>query len=329
VSQGARQTPSASGPAPQRGAFVAGLASALSDWGAGEPAAVEAALAGALAPFSDAEIARAAERIATTGQDWGYHPPDAVCRAISRVAHRLVLLPGSTLLAPAALEAARGGPVCFVANHLSYIDANVIDALFVAGGYGDVADKLAVVAGPKVFALPIRRLASLCFGAIKIPQSQSRASGEAVMPRREVARLALLVLASVAARREAGDHVLIFIEGTRSRSAKMQRVLPASARYFEAPGTRIVPLGLIGTERLVPVETERVCPSQVGARVGPAVDAAELLERVGGRRPVFADALGFLIADLLPPEYRGDYATAPPELAEARAAASSVTGERR
>jgi 1-acyl-sn-glycerol-3-phosphate acyltransferase len=314
---------------PERTAFVTGLASALADWGAGEPARVETALGDALADFSDAELARASERIATTGRDWGYQPPDAVCRAISRVAHRLVLLPGSALLDPAALAPARRGPVFFVANHLSYIDANVIDALFVAGGYRDVADKLAVLAGPKVFALPIRRLASLCFGAIKIPQSQSRASGEAVMPRREVARLALLVLAATAERLAAGDHVLIFVEGTRSRSAKLQRVLPASARYFEAPGTRIVPLGLLGTERLVPLETERVTPSEVSVRVGPVVDAAELLARAGGRRPVFADALGFLIADLLPPEYRGDYASATPELGEARAAASSVAREGR
>ena len=324
MSESAIETPSPSQAVPERGVFLANLAGALSDWGAGERATVEAALAGALASFSDAELARATERIATTGQDWGYHAPDPVCRAISRVAHRLVLLPGSTLLEPARLEVARGGPVCFIANHLSYIDANVVDALFVSAGYGDVADKLAVVAGPKVFALPIRRLASLCFGAIKIPQSQSRASGEAVMPRREVARLALLVLARVAARHEAGDLVLIFIEGTRSRSAKLQRVLPASARYFEAPGTRIVPLGLLGTERLVPLETEGVTPSRVSVRVGRSVDAAELLARSGGRRPGFADALGVLIADLLPPEYRGDYADAPPELAEARAAASSL-----
>jgi hypothetical protein len=67
----------------------------------------------------------------------------------------------------------------------------------------------------------------------------------------------------------------------------------------------------------------------VSVRAGAAVDAAELLARCGGRRPVFADALGYLMADLLPPEYRGDYATVPPELADARAAASSVGSEGR
>ena len=64
----------------------------------------------------------------------------------------------------------------------------------------EVADRMTVLVGPKVYMLPVRRLASLCFGAIKIPQSQSRASGEAVMPRREVARLAMQTLQSVAQR---------------------------------------------------------------------------------------------------------------------------------
>jgi hypothetical protein len=79
---------------------------------------------------------------------------------------------------------------------------------------------------------------------------------------------------------------------------------------------------LCGTENLMRLETEKVTPSKVRARVGRAIDASELFERAGGKRPVVADALGYLIADLLPTEYRGEYAseaTAP----AARAVASS------
>ena len=122
---------------------------------------------------------------------------------------------------------------------------------------------MTVLVGPKVYMLPVRRLASLCFGSIKIPQSQSRASGEAVMPRREVAQLAMQTLESVAQRYAAGDHVLIFNEGTRSRTGAMQRMLAASARYFEVEGAVIVPLGLWGTEKLVPLDSEKVRPAQV------------------------------------------------------------------
>jgi 1-acyl-sn-glycerol-3-phosphate acyltransferase len=234
-----------------------------------------------------------------------------------------VLRPGSGLEASEALAFARRQPVFFISNHLSYIDANVIDALLVGAGFADVADGLTVLAGPKVFALPIRRLASLCFGTIKMPQSQSTASGEAVMPRREVARLAQETLLTVEERRRKGDHLMVFVEGTRSRTAAMQRVLPAAARYFEAPGTQIVPLGLSGTENLMRLETDKATPSEAHARVGRVIDAGKLFERAGGKRPLVADALGYLIADLLPPEYRGEYASAATNPA-ARDVASSL-----
>jgi 1-acyl-sn-glycerol-3-phosphate acyltransferase len=292
-----------------REALIGRIADLLAEWGAGQRDPLAQRIAELFADVDDAELAAFPARLATTGQTWGYHPPDPVCRRISRIAHGLVLQPGSGLESGDALAFARRQPVFFIANHLSYIDANVIDALLVDAGHADVANELTVLAGPKVFAKPIRRMASLCFGAIKMPQSQSTASGEAVMPRREVARLALATLLTVEERRQKGDHLMVFVEGTRSRTATMQRVLPAAARYFEAPGTQVVPLGLWGTEKLMRLETETVTPSEVHARVGRVIDAATLFERANGKRPVVADALGYLIADLLPPEYRGEYAS--------------------
>jgi len=90
-------------------------------------------------------------------------------------------------------------------------------------------------------------------------------------------------------------------------------------------GATIVPVGLWGTERLVPLDSEKVTPAEVHARAGRPVAAAELFARAEGRRPVIADALGFLIADLLPPQYRGTYGEVEPTLASARAAAASLS----
>ena len=305
-----------------RAAFCAKVASGLADWGAGDRHEVERAVERQLRDTSDADLAAFGRRLAETGASWGFHPHDPTARAVSRLAHSFVLLPGSRLADSHHLAIAATRPVFLVANHLSYDDANVLDALLVGAGQRAVADRMTVLVGPKVYMLAVRRLASLCFGAIKIPQSQSRASGEAVMPRREVAQLAMQTLESVAQRYAAGDHVLIFNEGTRSRTGAMQRMLAASARYFELEGAVIVPLGLWGTEKLVPLDSEKVRPAEVHARAGRPVDAAELFARAAGRRPVFADALGFLIADLLPPEYRGEYGAVSPALAAAREAAS-------
>jgi 1-acyl-sn-glycerol-3-phosphate acyltransferase len=308
-----------------RAALCAGLAAGLADWGAGELDALTRTVERELSDFSDAELAIFGARLSDTGATWGFYPHDPIARRMSRLAHSLVLRPPSEMAERESLEIARRQPVFFVANHLSYVDANVLDALIVRAGYEDVADRLTVVAGPKVYSLPVRRLASLCFGSIKIPQSQSIASGDAVMPRREVARLAVKTLECVEERHRAGDHVLIFIEGTRSRTGGMQRVLAASARYYEGPGAIIVPIGLWGTENLVPLDSEKATPAQVSARAGRPVEAAKLFERADGRRPVIADALGFLIADLLPPAYRGTYRQVTPALAAARAAAASFS----
>jgi 1-acyl-sn-glycerol-3-phosphate acyltransferase len=300
------------------------LARLFGDWGAGEPAELYRQFADALAGFEPPELERFLERLRTTGRDWGYHPPDPVARAVSRCGHALVAAEGSSLQDDGGLAAARRGPVVFLGNHLSFIDANTVDFLLARAGRQDVADRLTVLVGPKVYAEPIRRVASLCFGTIKMPQSTSRASGEAVMSRRETLRLAELTLEHVRARRALGDHLLIFSEGSRSRTGGMQRALAAVARYVEQPFAVIVPFAVWGTERMVPVGDERAHREAVHVRFGRAHDAALLFERGGRRRSTLVDALGLLTADLLPLEYRGCYAQATGDLAQARALADSL-----
>ncbi len=309
-------------PSSTRSEFITRLASLLSAWGAGSSEDIERVLASGLDEFADADLERFDERVRTTGEHWGYHEPDPVARRISRLAHALVLEPDSALLEAGGLDRARRSAVIFVGNHVSFGDANALDYLLHRAGHDDVARALNVVVGPKVYALPIRRLASLCFGAIKTPQSMSRASGEAVMPMREVARLSALALACVRELQARGEHILLFVEGTRSRSGAMQRALAAVARYLEAPDVVLIPFGLWGTEKFVPLGDERFHPATVCACFGPAVDAARL-RALCGRRSEVADAVGYLIADLLPPEYRGVYADAA-EGTRAREAASAA-----
>jgi hypothetical protein len=101
----------------------------------------------------------------------------------------------------------------------------------------------------------------------------------------------------------------------------MQRTLAAVVRYVEEPFATVVPFAVWGTERMEPVDDERAHRAPVHVRVGRPLDAAQLFERGGRRRSLLADALGYLIADLLPPEHRGCYAEAEGELADARAVA--------
>lgn len=62
------------------------------------------------------------------------------------------------------LAAVAGKPVVVAANHLSYSDANLLEVLLHQAGAGALADRLTVVAGPKVYSNLRRRFSSLCFG---------------------------------------------------------------------------------------------------------------------------------------------------------------------
>ncbi len=300
----------------------------ISAWGAGDPATVSRLLREALAAFPDAELEQAAHRVTSTGDTWGYHPPDPTGRAVSRVIMRHVLRPGTALENADALEAARRAPVVLLGNHLSYVDVNVFDRLIAQAGYADVAERITTLVGPKVFGHPIRRLASLCFGTIKLPQSQSRASEEALMPPREVARLAMRAIRTAAERQRLGDQLLIFPEGSRSRTRALERLLPAVARYLEHPDCWILPWAHHGSEELVPIAEDRVHPRPVQVRIGKPLPAPRLLDRCLGRRTLVADVLGFLIADLLPERYRGSYQKGQGELELAREIASELSSLR-
>ena len=144
------------------------------------------------------------------------------------------------------------------------------------------------------------------------------------MPAREVAQIARQTMRVARDRQTAGDHLLMFVEGTRSRGGGMQRALPAVARYFEAGPSLLVPVGITGTERLVPVGEERIHSTCVRARIGGGVETATLTDRCRGKRGLIMDVVGSLIAGVLPAEYRGVYAADAAGIDEAHAIAAKL-----
>ncbi len=262
----------------------------------------------------EAEIDRAGPRALdaltarlTADSGWDYYEPDPLARAIHRVLSRRFLAPQSELRNAHHLAAIAGAPVVLVANHLSYADANVIEVLLHAGGGAEVADRLTAGAGPKVYTDRGRRFSSLCFGTIKVPQSAEVSSEDAVMSPREVARAARRAIDAANARLDAGDALLIFGEGTRSRTAALQPMLTGVARYLERPDTWVLPVGLTGTEALYPVDDSTVHPTRVTLTLGPPIRIDALSTESCGDRRLIMDALGLAIAELLPESYRGAY----------------------
>jgi 1-acyl-sn-glycerol-3-phosphate acyltransferase len=273
---------------------------------------------------SDEDLQHFIARMETTGGAWDYEEPDAVGREISHLVHSFILEPGSELLHAERLDIARSHPGILLVNHLAYDDCNVVEHLMCKAGYADLGERLTAIVGPKVFMTTLRRVASLSFGTIKIPQSQSRASEEALMSPREAALISRRTIEAAHSRLEKGDLLLIFVEGTRSRDGRMQRALAGVSRYLDTPNAVLIPVGLVGSDRIQQIGNELLHPARVTATVGEPIDAAVLLERCGRHRQLTMDVCGLLIAEVLPPEYRGFYGEQTGELAEARTIAATL-----
>jgi 1-acyl-sn-glycerol-3-phosphate acyltransferase len=90
----------------------------------------------------------------------------------------------------------------------------------------------------------------------------------------------------------------------------MQPLLIGVARYLEDDDTYVLPIGLTGTEMLFPIDDDVLHPGRIVARVGPPMTVGALRTQANRDRRAMLDAIGFAIAALLPPEYRGVYAQA-------------------
>src|ERR1700680_1937841 len=177
------------------------------------------------------------------------------------------------------------GPLLVVSNHLSNIDP------FLFGGYAPGA--LYCITKRELFSNPFVSwvMASCnCF-----PVDRGAADRQAM-------RTALDALS----RR---GRLLIFLEGTRSATPGMRRAEAGVGFLARRSGASILPVGVWGTEAALPRGRKFPRRVPIGLKLGPVF---QLPERVPGERrddQAVADLIGSRIAELLPPAYRGVYAS--------------------
>lgn len=215
----------------------------------------------------------------------------------------LVLKPLTRLLYRPAIEGAHNvpasGPVILASNHLSFIDSLVIPLV--------APRRVAYLAKSEYFVGtgPLGRPRAALFralGAIPIDRGAARSAQESLDS-------ALAVL-------QDGQVFGIYPEGTRSRDGRLYRGRTGVAWLAFHSGAPVVPVGLIGTEAIMPVGSRFPRVRRVTVRFGTplALDTGARDHPPAMARRVATDAVMDAIADLTCQTRAAGYNQLPPSI---------------
>lgn len=161
----------------------------------------------------------------------------------------------------------RTGPVVIASNHLSFIDSFVIP--LTAPRPVSFLAKAEYFRGAGLQGLLLRQ-ALRSFGAIPVDRDSARAAQEALEAQREVLR--------------AGGATGIYPEGTRSRDGRLYNGKTGVAWLALEAGCPIVPVGLVGTDRIQPVGATWPRLARVTVRFGDPIPVAGRFDGVPAAR---------------------------------------------
>ena len=223
--------------------------------------------------WSDTEVNAQMAHVARAPAIEGVRYAEPTCRLVTRVWARHIALEGTLEGLAHLREAAACGPTVVLCNHLSYIDTTSTDMLLHRAGASELADRLVALAGPKVHESSFRSYATSCLNTLPTPQSSS-VTGASRAELRDLLRQALASIRGAAELMKQGQLLLLYAEGTRSRTGRLGPFLKAVARYLDVPGARVLPMASWGSERIMPLDGEQVTPGPVHLRIAPSFEVA-------------------------------------------------------
>lgn len=201
-------------------------------------------------------------------------------------------------------------PIIFMPNHLSNADAFAIDGSLKRAGFKDIADKLVFMLGMRLERnLMGKILFNKAFNIIIVwpPSLAPRNEKE----RRKKERINDLAKTSAQEALKHSLHLVIFPEATRSRNGQLMQGRPGVFAHISRE-TMIVPVGISGTEIILPPGKIIPKPAPVNVAIGDPINLGflfnefeESLDSIQRRK-----ATGIImgkIAELLPQQYQGVY----------------------
>lgn len=254
------------------------------------------------------EWAALVAHMGSLGGNYGLYRRDALAERIAEAYMSPLLFESSSLAGVEELDRAielaeQGRRLMIVGNHLSYADTMALRSMLSRLGRHDAVARLTAVAGPKVYSEPMRRLAVAGIHSIKVAQSSTLSTNEEAMSPRELIQISRMCMNEAEQAMDEGHMVLIYPEGTRSRTARLQPFVRGTNRWLTLPGVVLLPIGLWGSEGLYLIDNDCMRPAECHARVGPVIDTEEIRAAGGGRDEVMSAAHS-AIAALLPDAYK-------------------------
>ncbi len=292
-------------------AFLSGYIAPDSDHGE----VVQRSIERALESVSSQEWADLLELYGSLGQDYGSQPSHPLARELLLAFVQPLIGEGSDLTGLEHLDAAMaaihaGRRVLLICNHLSYADTICTYGLLERMGRLDALGRLCTVAGPKVYADPMRRMGIAGGHSISVAQSSRLATNEVVLSPRESVKIARRCFNDAASEMDQGQLVLLYPEGTRSRTGHQGPFFRGVARWVTIDGVLLLPLGQWGGETIDRLSDDWMRPGVVCGRFGPLLDTRALVGEQGMSREAVLEACHEAVAALLPPNY-GPVAEAP------------------
>ncbi|MFO1525131.1 MAG: lysophospholipid acyltransferase family protein [Turneriella sp.] len=216
------------------------------------------------------------------------------------------------------IPALKGTGVTIVSNHLSLFDATVTQMLLGReADFTKYAEQFFFITGRLVFTSDFTRVAGRAFRTMLVASPRDMADNESI--RRELMRLNLRSFKEAKERQRNGEALVLYPEGTRSRNNTM---LPFHGPLFSyLDGTVVLPVAVEGPEKILHAESFMFGFTEGAMRIGepvfigaasdapagiPALDASQFPKDT--RKQETMDAIGRMVAALLPAHMRGAYA---------------------
>lgn len=205
-----------------------------------------------------------------------------------------------------------GKKIVFFSNHLSHADYPVFTASLKRNGYKDIEEKTIPLEGLRVDNTPVAKWfipycnTILIWPPTETPKDDNEKKKKLSMDK-EMIKYTKLNLNN-------GYHLMIFPEGGRSKETRaLKEGNPGAAHFLTlVDDTFIVPVGITGTEEILPPGSFVLNTGRPTITFGEPIRAAYLKELYGhlDNKNMRKEMIKFImleVANCLPPSYRGVY----------------------